>query len=288
MESGAFDESRLRHPAERPLFFAFAGLNLIIAAAAIYLAIAVPVWIESQPYVRKHLEDIQALALVAVLTPVHVVILRNRRYAYEKGSSVRISRAQIAWLHEILRSQCERLGIEQIPELYASDETLTSTSYAYSSWRRDYIALGAHFIRPGFEEMKDVLAFEIGRQLGRIRLGHTKWWDELLLAYVTPMPSVMNPLRVARTYSHDRYAAYLAPVGITGLLAHAAGPHMFREVNVPEYLRQAQRYGGFWARMTVFSKDAPPVAFRIQALHKAGLLRLEDDARDANVRPSQS
>ena len=67
--------------------------------------------------------------------------------------------------------------------------------------------------------ISDAIAFNIGREVGRIRLKHTEWWDELLISYIVRIPVLRTPLMHLRAYSADRYGAFLEPGGIRGLIA---------------------------------------------------------------------
>ena len=64
----------------------------------------------------------------------------------------------------------------------------------------------------------DAMAFILGRELGRIRLGYTRLWKEILLTYVLRIPYLNIPITRVRTYSCDRYGAFLAPAGVRGLI----------------------------------------------------------------------
>jgi hypothetical protein len=115
----------------------------------------------------------------------------------------------------------------------------------------------------------DVAAFAIGCELGRIRLGHTDWLDEMLLTYIFIVPFLANPLRQLRTFSRDRYGAYLAPDGFRGLLFVASARRFLYDVNVDDYLKQADSYGGAWVKSARYFYDTPSVLRRIQELKSA-------------------
>jgi hypothetical protein len=95
----------------------------------------------------------------------------------------------------------------------------------------------------------------------------------LVLAYVIKIPYLRNPMTHVQTLSHDRYGAFLAPGGIRGLVIEACGRRMIQNVNLEDYLRQVREYGGFWERLANMTKGRPHIAYRIQALLNAGLLR---------------
>jgi hypothetical protein len=131
------------------------------------------------------------------------------------------------------------------------------------------------FLQPDLQPMVPVFAFWLGREIGRLRLGHASWTTEFLLTYVDRIPHLSNPLRRVFTYSEDRYGAFLAPEGLPGLIGIASGSLMLPEVNTPDYLRQVRLYGGIWTRLAGLTQAEPPISDRIKALLEAGLWKTE-------------
>jgi hypothetical protein len=183
---------------------------------------------------------------------------------------VQLSRAQIPEIYEELERMCATLGMQDPPELFLSDGEIDQLSTADSTWNSHFIVLHPKVLAPNLDEVRDVYRFFLGRELGRIRLGHTRWIDELLIAYVARIPMLRNPLMHARTYSHDRYAAYLAPDSVRGLVVQASGHAMLKHMDVDGYLRQAREVRGWWPRLAGLSRNSPYLALRIDALHRAG------------------
>lgn len=272
MKFSLHQETILRHPLERPVFILFAILNLAIMSGAVYLAVAGAPWLGSHPLIKKNIARMRTFAIIAVLSPPALVVFRHARYAYVRCNSIRLSTAQIPEIHAIHVRHCGRLGVDPVPELYFSDTVKYGPANAFTSWGLSYIVLGSDYLQPKLGDLTDVNAFHLGRQLGRLRLGHASWVHELLLSYVMRIPYVKNLLVHIRTFSEDRYGAYLAPEGLRGLTIVAAGRRMLSSVNTSEVLKQAQSYGGFWAFVSGLSKENPHVMRRISELLEAGLL----------------
>ena len=269
------EELNLRHPAEIPLFVAYALLNALLAAAAIFIVFKGSDWLHAHPALAAYHGRIRALAIAAVLGVPATIFLRNTRHAIVRGKSIALSPQQLPQIHAILHRHCERLDIHPLPELYFSDLNTPKPARAYRSWKCDYILLSSKFLQPNLQPMLPVFAFWLGREIGRLRLKHASWNTEVLLAYVDKIPYLSNPLRRVFTYSEDRYGAFLAPEGLLGLIGHASGRLMLSEVNVAEYLKQARAYGGVWARLAALTDGEPTISQRIEALLDAGLLNPE-------------
>jgi hypothetical protein len=88
---------------------------------------------------------------------------------------------------------------------------------------------------------------------------------------VVKIPYVRNVLLHLRTFSNDRYGAFLAPEGLPGLVALAAGRRMLHRVNVSDFIRQAREFEGGWTRLSELLEARPHILSRVTALYEAGL-----------------
>jgi Zn-dependent protease with chaperone function len=269
-KAASFDESQLRHPLEHPYFLGSVTLSLIVVAAAIVVIVFAPDWVTSHALLSKQATFVRAALVAALAGMPLLVLLRHRRDAYVHGQSIRLSRNQFAPIYEILERQCQRLGVTEVPGLYITDKGIPPYSKAFSTRSDHSIVLHQNLFEVDLQKTLDVAAFTIGHELGRIRLGHTDWLDELLLTYVFIVPFVANPLRQLRTFSRDRYGAYLAPDGFRGLLFAASARRLLNDVNVDDYLKQADGYGGAWVKSALYFYDVPSVLRRVQELKSAG------------------
>jgi Zn-dependent protease with chaperone function len=285
MKAASLDESQLRHPLERPYFLASVVLSLIVVAAVIIAIVFAPDWLNSHAMLSKEATLVRAVLVAALAGMPLLVLLRNRRDAYVHGQSIRLSCDQFAPIYDILEKQCQRLGMTQVPDLYITDKGIPPYSKAFSTRSDHSIVLHQNLFEVDLQKTLDVAAFTIGSELGRIRLGHTDWLDELLLTYIFIVPFFANPLRQLRTFSRDRYGAYLAPDGFRGLLFAASARRLLNDVNVDDYLRQADSYGGAWVKSSIYFYDVPPVLRRVQELKSAGFEGLLRSKRDPSPAP---
>src|SRR5436190_16204075 len=182
------DEEALRHPLERPIFAVSVIVNVGLLILAIYLATTAPTWLEARPIIARHLKQIQTLAAGMALAPFALTFVRNARRSYLRGNSVALSREQMPDIYALLERLCARIGLEEVPVLLLADTGFSGVSTAFRARRKDFIVLGTKLVEPKFANVREVLNFTIARELGRIRFGHTKWLEELLVAYVVRIP----------------------------------------------------------------------------------------------------
>jgi|KBSSwiStaDraftv2_1062776.scaffolds.fasta_scaffold117115_2 hypothetical protein len=265
--------SDLRHPYENKVFAASVVVNILVIVFAVSLVIYGGAWLGQIPIVGRFSDEIRAAAVAILTVAVTLPFLRNSRHARVRGNSVRLSEHQLPAIYNLFKSQCEKLGLETMPELYLTDRAISGPSHAYSSWKHDYVVLATDYLDPNPEDCIDVIAFLLGSELGRLQLGHTTLLDELLLVYVSKVPYLRNPITEIRTYSRDRYGAYLAPDTFAGLVIAIAGRRVRKRINLEDLVSQARSYGGLWAWYVIFQRNEPEPALRMQRLLEAGFYK---------------
>lgn len=274
------EEQALRHSAELPCFVVAVLFNFLLMALAIALILHPPVWDRTHPIIGKEISLLRLLAFSALVGIPGAVLIRNRRRALVIGSSVRFSDTQFPEIYSLLVEQCRRIGMAELPELYLTSSTIETLSAAFSSWRTNYIVLHQTILDVDYRKSLDIAGFAIGQQLGAIRLGHTAWWNDMLLTYVSALKWPAYPLERMRVYSRDRYGAYLAPTGFRGLLIYATGRRLMDSVNIDDYLEQVNQYEGTWSRVALFTRRMPPVFLRLRELKRAGYNLQPPDVTD--------
>jgi hypothetical protein len=275
--SPPIDEEALRHPLETRIFVLSVVLNVSLLILAIVLATNAAEWVEAHPVIARTVKHISALATGLVLAPFALTFVRNARRSYVRGNSVELSREQMPELHGMLERHCARIGLDPLPGLFLSQTGISEFSTAFTARGKHFIVLGTRFAEPNFARVREVLNFTIARELGRIRLGHTKWHNELLVAYVMRIPILREPLEKVRVLSLDRYAAKLVPDGLPGLLVLGSGRLLLRNVNVADYLAQVDAYSGIWRWIANIGKPDVPALLRIRILYAAGFFDREVD-----------
>lgn len=269
------EEKALREPLENWVFAASLVVNILLIVLAVLAVIYGTEWATSYPYIANHSTKIRPVAIAILSGPILVTFLRYTRYAYVMGQSIELSEDQVPFLYDIYKPQCEKLGILKMPKLYLSEKAIPDLSHSFSTWSKDYTVLATDVLDAKVENSREAAAFLLGSELGRLRLGHTTWVDELLLSYISKIPYLRNPIHHIRIYSRDRYGAYLAPDGILGLVIQASGRRQLRLVNSEDYLKHVKNYGNLWSRLAMLQKNDPPVAWRIKRLLDAGLFDID-------------
>jgi len=273
-------EAELRHPNEKTIFYSSLVVNIGMMVIAILLVMYAHDWLKEHPVLAGFIKHIRAFAIAAVFAPPAIALIRNIRRGFVLGNSLPLSREQIPEIYELLEQHCARLGVP-LPELYLGDKVAAPPAQSFSTLNHDYIILNIRYIERKPKKSRDVVSFFLGREMGRIRLRHTAWWYEMLLSYVIKIPYIKIPMTQVQTLYHDRYGAYLEPNCLPGLIILTVGRRLLGEVDFLRYLSNVQAYGGFWPVVSNFTKSRPHLAYRMQALIKAGLITPEGVANAA-------
>jgi len=282
------EEDELKHPLENRIFLLSVLLNVGLVVLPVYLATHGADWLDSHPILGKKLTQPRALTTGLALFPFALVFARNARRAYIGGNAVALSRNQFPDIYALLERQCAKIGLAEIPTLLLSDTGISTASTAFTARGKHFIVLGSKFVEPKFARVRELLDFTIARELGKIRFGHTMWFDEFLTAYVMRIPILRDPLQKIRVLSLDRYAASLVPDGLPGLLAFASGRLVMHNVNVPDYLAQVDKYDFVWGWVACVTKKDLPAMLRVRALYKAGFFNREKDVQRFALVPPEN
>ncbi len=119
-----------------------------------------------------------------------------------------------------------------------------------------------------------MIDFLLAREVGSICLGHTSYRNNLLTSYVAPIPFLRKPLNQVRTFSCDRFGAFLAPRAIRALIVAAAGDRLRNRVDLDAYFAQIDEKAdsGPWATLVRLMRPSVPLSYRVRELRRAGML----------------
>jgi hypothetical protein len=126
------DESKLRHPSERPIFLATVALNFILMGLAIALIFYQPGWVVKHVLIDKYISLLRVVAITALIGIPLLVLNRNRRESAIRGNSVGLSEKQFPEVYAILKDHCRRLGMSKPPELFLTAGGIAPFSVTYS------------------------------------------------------------------------------------------------------------------------------------------------------------
>jgi len=193
--------------------------------------------------------------------------------SYIKGNGVRVTDTQFHDLHARLKFCCERIGMQDVPEMYLV-RTDTFNALATKFLGRRFIVLFTD-VADALADEPDALNFYIGHELGHLQRGHLKW-----MGYLTPamiLPVLGTSYRRAQEYTCDRYGARCCDQERHAALAlgvMSAGDSRYRDMSWRGFVDQIRQTSEFWMSFHEFLSDYPWLCKRMASA--VGFMRGEE------------
>jgi Zn-dependent protease with chaperone function/type II secretory pathway pseudopilin PulG len=204
------------------------------------------------------------MALVyALLFFLFYLFAQSGLIAYIKGNAVRITPQQYPDLYQRLEACCVRLGLREVPDTFLLHGGGAFNAFATRFLGRDFLVLFSDVV-DALESRPGALNFYLGHELGHVHRGHLTWRPVLLPASFLPLlgPAYMR----ACESTCDNYGAACCDDlddAVRGLSALAAGGRRWQDLNLPEYLQQADESSGFWMSFHELIADYPWLVKRV-------------------------
>jgi len=200
---------------------------------------------------------------------IMIIIQLGRQYGKSRANSVQLGRDQFPEIYEIVEDFSKRLDMGYVPEVYLTQQGGVLNAFATSFFSRKFISINSAIFELAYLEHKDVdtLAFVIGHELTHLKRKHSTTGMMLLEMIPSLIPVWGMAVSRVKEYTCDRHALWLAPLGGEGLILLATGKHMYKHVNIENYIKTSQNYKGFffWLYNLLASHPAGPK--RIKAIH---------------------
>lgn len=268
----------LRNPFEIPVYVFMVILNLLIAVVLVGGAI---VELAPTPFTALVIASyplriaVGAILLAAFVFGLLFVLARQLTRAATRGSSVLATSHQFPEIEAMKHAAAVRLGFlqDKEPEIYVTAGNGVLNAFAASAFGHDYVVVHSDLFANTLEQNQRALRFIVGHELGHIRLGHTRLWYQLSVAFSSLIPLLGPYLSRLRELSSDRHGAWYEPEGGDGLVLLTAGRYIYRQVQLPDLLEQARRNVGFWNTVAQLQLSHPFTVRRIAELTRLGLIR---------------
>jgi Zn-dependent protease with chaperone function len=268
----------LRHPLEIPIYVFCVILNVLIVIALVGGAIVelAQTPLQALVIVSTPLRlAVASVLLAAFVLGLVYILVRQLTRASSRGSSVLASSHQFPEIEAMKREAAIRLGFRRNrePEIYVTAGNGVLNAFAASAFGHDFVVVHSDLFANTLEQNRRALRFIVGHELGHIRLGHTRLWYQLSIAFSGLIPLLGPYLSRLRELSCDRNGAWFEPEGADGLVLLTAGRYIYRQVQLPGLLEQARRNVGFWNTVAQLQLSHPFTVRRIAELSRLRLIQ---------------
>ena len=264
--------TRLRHPAEIPMFVFMVILNVIIIWAILQAAITLP-FLPDRIRESGWGATVRSAFIALLLLVPALVVIRETQRASIRGGAVELNPRQYPELYRIVDEFAHKLKLSRRPSIYLANGNGTLNAFAAQATGHDYVVVANELFVNLHNGNRDGLRFILGHEVGHIKLHHVSLWYQLAVAYSERIPILGPTLSRLREYSCDRHGAYLCPSGATGLVLLAGGRYTENTVDVAELVGQGRRLHGFWVGLAQLPMSHPYTVRRLERLFALGLLR---------------
>ncbi|WP_417070498.1 M48 family metalloprotease [Niveibacterium terrae] len=177
---------------------------------------------------------------------VFYLFAQSALIAHLKGNGVELSAAQFPDLHAHFVECCERLQIRSRPQAYVLNGNGALNAFATQFLGAQYVVLLSDIV-DAMKDHPDGLRFYLGHELGHLKQKH-------LIGQLFRWPALWLPLlgaaySRARESTSDRHGAACSDSregAAKALVALAAGPDRWRQIDLAAYRAQVEHSSGFW------------------------------------------
>jgi len=255
--------NKLRHPSERKLYFICAFLNTFVVAFLVMGIMLLWRYILANAYLQN-IYYAAGGAFGAVFLSMGTTFAQTRVY------SVRVSENQFPRLWDKVLEFTKRLEMKNCPAIYIKQDGGLINAFSAYFWGRNYVLLNTEIFEIAFLEHKDLeaVSFIVAHEMAHIYLHHTRFWYNASVLFARFIPVLGTALSRAQEYSCDRIALELCPEGKHGIFMLLLGRHLYKSVNVEQYLHQAEQTHGWFEFFINLNATHPVNTRRVLAVYK--------------------
>lgn len=186
-----------------------------------------------------------------------------------KGNAIKINEEQFPEIFKILKSHSEKLGLNNIPNMYVINGDGVLNAFAARFLRRHYVILFSEILEAAYQEGIDAVSFVIGHELGHIKRKHTSLLNFLLLFPANFIPFLNFAYSRGCEYTCDNIGYNLCPSGsIKGLLVLSVGKKLYHKVNLRRLILSDDYEFGFDMKFAEYFSSHPMVINRIREIYE--------------------
>lgn len=203
--------------------------------------------------------------LIFLILPFSV----NFMYAGVRSRAIRITKRNFPDVYERIVKYSHILGLKKVPEAYIVQENGVLNAFSAFIIRKQYIQINADLFEIAYREHHDLdsISFVIAHELSHIKLKHATFLYNISILYSSLIPILGATASRAREYSCDRLAQKVTGnSGIEAMLSLMAGKHLYKDVDIEDYLNHANEVKGFFVWCYNLSSSHPIMTKRIKAL----------------------
>lgn len=256
------NEKDLIHPFERPMRV----INVIIFIAVIIGSLILMLMQLSN--IQDINEENMQVSISAFALLIMIAIQLGRQYGKSRANSIELNENQFPEIYEIIKKFSKELEMGYVPSAYLVQKGGVLNAFATSFFSKKYISINSAIFELAYLEHKDLdtLSFVIAHELAHLKRKHATTTMTLIEIFANIIPVWGMAYSRVKEYTCDRHALWLAPEGAKGMILLSAGKHLYKNVNVEEYIKTSSQYKGFFLWLHNLLASHPIAPKRIKAI----------------------
>jgi Zn-dependent protease with chaperone function len=186
-----------------------------------------------------------------------------------RGNGIRVSPKQLPVVHRQVQEHAKALELKKAPEVYVIESGGIMNAFATRFFGRDFVVIHSDVLELAMEQGEAAVGFIVAHELAHHKRGHLK--NRWLTLPGRMIPYLGFAYSRACEYTCDAFAARCQPDGaVAGLLALAAGKHVYKSVDPAEFAQQSTKENDFFVRRAEMMSTHPRLPKRVAAVMKLG------------------
>lgn len=266
-----------RHKAEKRWYRRLCVLNLLIIIGALCVIIYfaqedAPKTLEMESEVIADEEEVEDLVMYSVMIFVVMLglpLIVNYQYQKIRLASIRITEKNFPDIYHRVQLYAKRMDMKKVPEVYIVQQDGILNAFSSFVVRKQYIEIYADVFEIAYREYQDLdaISFIIAHEMAHIKYKHSTFWYSIKIWFAEIVPILGSTASRAREYSCDRLAQKVTGLdGIEAMFVLMAGKHLYKMVDVEDYLEYAKTVRGFFVWCNNLVSTHPVMTKRILAL----------------------
>ncbi len=279
------EKKDLRHKWHQRLFI----LSSLVTLLILILAIATTGLFSALPSFKtllgnKVYDNITGYVGLVLLAPFGLLIFRVLNSAKFSATGAIASKVQFEYVYAIVEHYSNLAGLKKIPTIaiVSDGDFLAKTNVNFG---KAIILVHSDLLDAPRPDGIDwgALRFAIAREIGHIAAGHRNLKYDFFTAITQAIPYVSHPLKRAENLTADRYGAALAPDAAMDYFAvDAVSKDCYLDMSISAAVARAGQVR-LGQMITGITGKQPPTVWRLQALAKLGIFRVEPHFNDGET-----
>jgi Zn-dependent protease with chaperone function len=258
---------KTRHKAERFLYFLCVLITIILILVA--LTSDAGDWIAEMLFGEEEDGEEEMLLFWILFIPFILFFMMYFYFAMTRAYAIRVTERNFPEIYEKSVEYAARLGLRKVPAVYIEQQNGVINAFAAAVFGKRYAMLNAELVDVSYMEHKDfdTVFFILAHEFGLIYYKHVtfayNFW--VFIPHLIPIFGTLHSRSME--YSCDRVAQLLlGRDGASEFMVITAGRHLYKYVDVEDYLATAKKERGISTWLVNLFATHPITPKRIAAL----------------------